>query len=283
MNGMEGRPRHGVAYLRVSGSEQERGYGLDAQRELIVDWAAAHDVTIVAVYSDVISGATPPHERAGMVDALALLREQPGMLLVARLDRLARDVVAQEVILREMSRQGCPVVSVSEPAISTDTDDPQRNLVRVILGAVNEYERHLIRARMEAGKRLKKQRGGWVNGPAPYGWQLDHKELVKHPTEWPHIVQMVAWKRQGNVTARGLAALCNARGVPTRFGGPWSKDTANRAVVRAESVASRHGFDLNDPDVPLEPAPDDLPPDKELDEWIAAATGVSYTRHGSAV
>lgn len=82
-----------VAYLRVSTGKQERsGLGLEAQRDYISTAAKQNDWKIVAVFVETVSGTVNPTDRPECSDALVACKEHDAYLVVAKLDRLSRDV-----------------------------------------------------------------------------------------------------------------------------------------------------------------------------------------------
>lgn len=82
-----------VAYYRVSTARQgESGLGLDAQREYVRIAASQNSWNIVAEFEDHESGAVAPERRAQCAEALGVCRAQKATLVVAKLDRLSRDV-----------------------------------------------------------------------------------------------------------------------------------------------------------------------------------------------
>lgn len=82
-----------VSYLRVSTAKQgESGLGIEAQRSYISQAAQAKGWNIVAEYIDTASGSIAPTERAECVKALNACKELGAVLVVAKLDRLSRDV-----------------------------------------------------------------------------------------------------------------------------------------------------------------------------------------------
>lgn len=160
-----------VAYLRVSTNGQVDRYGLDAQRQAVADWCAAHGHDIVGEEVDRgVSGRLL--DRVGLGDALGALRNGDAQaIVVARLDRLARDTIVQETILRDVWRMNGELLSTAEGEsnLRDDPDDPSRKLIRTILGAVATYERELLTLRMLQGRRAKKRRGGKGEGSYPFG------------------------------------------------------------------------------------------------------------------
>ena len=142
-----------IAYLRVSTDKQaEEGYGLDVQADDVAAYAAANGHTIVATYTDEgVSGSNGLALREALPEALLALAAGNGQaLLIPALHRLSRDMLLQEQLLREIWSMGCEVLSAlgSEASLRDDPEDPARRMLRVILGAVNEYERTLIVLRL---------------------------------------------------------------------------------------------------------------------------------------
>lgn len=82
-----------VAYLRVSTAKQgSSGLGLEAQRSYITQAAQAEGWNVVAEYIDTASGSIAPTDRAECIKALNACKDLGAVLVVAKLDRLSRDV-----------------------------------------------------------------------------------------------------------------------------------------------------------------------------------------------
>src|SRR5262249_23732638 len=98
-----------VGYLRISDRRQELvSNGMDAQREAIETWAAAAGVGVTAWASDIAPGTLEALEqREGLALAIGLVKSgQARGVVIARLDRLARDLQTQEFLLLEIGRWG---------------------------------------------------------------------------------------------------------------------------------------------------------------------------------
>jgi DNA invertase Pin-like site-specific DNA recombinase len=166
-----------VAYLRVSTDRQaDEGLGLDIQEQTIRRWAKAHGHRVVGWYRDEgMSGTDGLDSRVGLGDALAALREgQAQGLVVYRLDRLARDSVLQEQLLREVWSLDGEVFSTAggESNLRDDPEDPSRKLIRKMLAATAEYERDMIALRMRSGRRRARERGFYAgDGSPPFGYR----------------------------------------------------------------------------------------------------------------
>ena len=87
----EDAPRRYVAYCRVSSGQQARfGFSIEAQRAAVEDYIAANPSVIVAEFSEVMSGRK--ERRPELAKALSLCRIARALLVIARLDRLSRNI-----------------------------------------------------------------------------------------------------------------------------------------------------------------------------------------------
>jgi DNA invertase Pin-like site-specific DNA recombinase len=209
-----------IAYLRVSTVEQKAGYGLEVQEEAVRTHAKSEGLKLVDVVRDeAISGKKGPDLRPGLAQTILRLEDGAAdVLLVPKLDRLARDQFLQEMVIRQLRESGKDVVSVAEP--DAGSDDGPRKLVRQILGAVAEYEAWLIAARLKAGRDLKRSRGEYAQGRPRYGFRAERGDLL--PVEEEQAVIRLARKlsKQG-MSLRQIAQSLDHEGHHPRTGGAW--------------------------------------------------------------
>lgn len=139
-----------VAYLRVSTQKQGfSGLGLEAQKEIIKNYL--HTKIPVAEFTEVESGRKT--DRPKLKDALALCRSTGAILIVAKLDRLARNVS----FLSNLLESDVDIVFC---------DFPQANkMVLHILAAISQYEAELTASRTKAALQAKKARGEKLGNP----------------------------------------------------------------------------------------------------------------------
>ena len=235
-----------AAYTRVSTDTQaEQGFGLPIQADTIARWARDKKHTISQWHQDAgASGMNGIDNRPGLAFALeAVRKKQVEGIVVARLDRLARDLVLQEQLLAEVKRIGGRLYSCAggeDEYLRDDPGDPSRKLIRQLLGAVAEYERGMIRLRMTAGIERKRAEGGYYGGQPPYGWRAMSGELVPDPVEQSQIELMLAARSQGASYAE-VALMMNRLEVPTKHGGRWQKNTIRRILSHPRVKAMSPG------------------------------------------
>lgn len=208
-------PKLAVAYLRVSTEEQH--LGPEAQRAAVEAWAAREGVSVVAWHADQgVSGAADLDERPGLLAALDGLRaHRAGLLVVAKRDRLARDVVVAATIERAAGSLGARVVSADGTA---NGDTPADAFMRTILDGAAAYERALIRSRTRAALAAKKARGERV-GTVPYGYRIEGGAMVRDEAE-QGVIAVVRELRAAGLTVRAIVDALASRGVVSRKGRP---------------------------------------------------------------
>lgn len=213
-----GDPNVVVAYVRVSTDEQK--IGPEAQRTAIEAWARQTGSRVVAWHDDLgVSGGSELEDRRGLIAAVSSLRTHgAGTLVVAKRDRLARDVAVSVLIERAVKESGARVVSADGVGNGDGAADA---FLRAILDAAAAYERELIRARTRAAMAVKRAKGE-RSGKIPYGLTLagDGHHLVSDEFEQSVIARAKALRVEGHAITRITKAL-DALGLRTRTGRPW--------------------------------------------------------------
>ena len=226
----QGNPGTAVGYVRVSTEEQN--LGPEAQRDEIRVWAKRQGVEVVAWHEDRLSGATPAEKREGFLSALADLKLLgAGVLVAAKRDRLARDVVVAATIERLVQDGGARIVTADGVSAEATAEG---QLMRTLLDAFAQYERARIRARIRAAMAVKRKRGEFL-GEAPLGHVRgeDGVHVAAHPAEQAAVARIRQLRRDG-LTVRAIADALNTEGVPSR-GARWYFQTVHR-VLRREAA-----------------------------------------------
>ena len=160
-----------VGYLRVSGKGQVDGDGPERQRQAIARYAKSASLTLIEEFSDLgVSGTTELADRPGLAALLDRL-ESNGVraVVVERADRLARDLMVQEVIVGQFVKIGARILTSDGVDLTSGDQDPTRRLIRQVLGAVSEFEKNVIVLKLRAARERKRARGERVEGVKPYG------------------------------------------------------------------------------------------------------------------
>ncbi len=222
-----------IAYFRVSTAKQGRsGLGLDAQRAAVRRYAQDKGATIRAEYTEVESGAKA--DRPELALAVARARMTRATLVVAKLDRLARDVR----LILQLVDSGIAIHFCDLPELAGD-DPAVGRLMLTLLAAVAEFERKRISSRIKAAIAQRKQRG-WkatVTEASRAGFQAAQPRATKAAAvgRSKRAAQYRAEIRPliaslGPGTLAEIAERLNGQGYTTPKGRPWSPQAVQRVV-----------------------------------------------------
>ncbi len=214
-----------VAYYRVSTTKQGRdGLGMDAQRASVNAFAATHGLEIVAAFDEVETG-TRKRARPEIARAIAAAKAQNAVLLIAKLDRLARNVA----FISGLMEAGVRFVAVDMPQVT--------NLTLHILAAVAEEEARLISSRTKAALAAAKARGVKLGTPANLtrkaqqaGAEANRARAV---TETARMLNYARMLRDSGLPLAKVADRLNADGYTSRNGRALSPMTVWRLLNRA--------------------------------------------------
>jgi DNA invertase Pin-like site-specific DNA recombinase len=208
-------PKHSgkwVSYLRVSTDKQgASGLGLEAQRKAVADYLNGGKWTLAAEFVEIESGKRS--DRPQLAAALAACKKLKAKLVVAKLDRLARNVL----FISKLMESGVEFVAADMPFAN--------KLTIHILAAVAEHEREAISTRTKDALAAAKARGVKLGGPklaeaSAKGSAASRKKADIFATNTKPVIEQI--RKSGITTLRGIAAALNARGVPTARGGTWT-------------------------------------------------------------
>src|SRR5688572_9150478 len=232
---MNHQPR-AFGYLRVSTDQQaDSGLGLEAQREAVHKTAARLGLPLADVFTDAgLSGALDLESRPNLFAAVQALK-RGDVLIVAKRDRLGRDLVGVAMIERQIMRKGARIVSAAGEG--TEGTDAGAMLQRQILDVFAEYERRLIGQRTKAALQAKRARGERA-GNVPFGYQLgaDGQMLEECKPEQAALA-ILGELRAAGYSLRQIAAELNRQGFTTRRGTAWRfeyvRSLVGHSAVRA--------------------------------------------------
>lgn len=224
-----------VSYLRVSTARQgASGLGLEAQRAAVESYVSAGDWQLVREFVEVESGKK--NDRPALAAALRLCRQQRATLVIAKLDRLARNVA----FIANLMEAGVEFVAV---------DMPTANRLTVhILAAVAEDEAKRISDRTKSALKAAKARGTPLGGRrvsprrfaaiASQGREASSAartaKAAKLREEMMPVIRDV--QACGTVSLRGIAAELNDRGYSTQRGSEWNSVQVFRLLRDARAA-----------------------------------------------
>jgi DNA invertase Pin-like site-specific DNA recombinase len=217
-----------VAYYRVSTVKQgASGLGLEAQQESVRSYLNGGRWKMVDEVTEVESGKR--NDRPALTNALALCRLHKATLIIAKLDRLARNVA----FISNLMESGVEFTAV---------DFPQANRLTVhILAAVAEHEALMISSRTKAALQAVRARGVVLGTPnhtqiarsARKGNKASARvrgeEARRRASDVIPVIQAI--QSGGVVTLAGIAEKLNDRGIPAPRGGNWSPVQVSRVLA----------------------------------------------------
>ena len=223
-----------VGYRRVSTADQaDSGLGLEAQQAAIEAAAARLGVPLVQTFTDAgVSGGLALEYRPALIAAVDMVGAGD-ILLVAKRDRLGRDVLNVAMVERLVERRGGRVYSAAGEG--TDDDGPTGQLMRTMVDAFAAYERAIIRNRTKSAMAAAKKRGQRV-GCVPWGHRVgdDGRTLVPNATERDVLAEIHRLRARGYALI-SIADELNGRGWRNRQGRPWQASFIAQLLTRHPS------------------------------------------------
>jgi DNA invertase Pin-like site-specific DNA recombinase len=159
--------------------------------------------------------------------------------IVESLDRLARDLFVQNLLLAKLSAEGLTLIAANtgEDVTAAMKDDPMRRAMVQIQGVFAELDRNLTVAKLRRGRdAASAERGRRVEGPLPYGDDPDR------PLEAATLARMKELKAaRPRLSLTKIADALNAEPdkYPTRTGARWSKMTVYQMLRRARRAKAK--------------------------------------------
>jgi DNA invertase Pin-like site-specific DNA recombinase len=231
-------PRSFVAYVRVSTDQQGRsGLGLDAQRAAIHAFLGPNDRLLAPIYLETESGTK--NDRPELAKALARCRATGATLLVAKLDRLARNARFLLSVVEGTGEAG--VVFLDLPTLPPG---PVGKFMLTQMAAVAELEAGLIAQRTRVALAAAKARGTKLGGRRE-GQRLPDtdarrrgaavaaaakKQAANHAAH--RVMPRVEALQATGASLAEIARTLEAERVPTPRGGAWTATAVRRVVLR---------------------------------------------------
>jgi DNA invertase Pin-like site-specific DNA recombinase len=219
-----------VSYLRVSGKGQVVGDGFPRQRCAITAFAAANGMVLVEEFRDEgVSGTLGLASRPGLSALLESVTETGiTTVLVEKADRIARDLVESELLLRTFREQGLRIIEADggNDLTSDAGTSPTAVLIRQVLGAIAEWEKSGLVAKLRAARDRVRRERGRCEGPTRYGSQGAEAAGLQR------LLEVATGPDGARRSLADIAAILNAEQVPTRTGRPWARSTVQALLAR---------------------------------------------------
>ncbi len=201
------------------------------------------DNEVVARYSDEsISGSTRVETRAGgrrlMADAMA---DRFDVLVVEALDRLSRDQVEQETIIRRLEYRGIRVMGVADGYDSTSSS---RKVQRAVRGLVNELYIDDLRCKTIRGQTGQVERG-FIAGGKSYGYDVVRTERgsdYQVNREEAAIVRFIFEKFAAGWSTLQICDDLNGRNIPSPRGGTWMRSAIYGSPNKGSGILNNSAY-----------------------------------------
>jgi DNA invertase Pin-like site-specific DNA recombinase len=217
-----------VSYIRVSTDKQGKsGLGIEAQRAAIARFAEAEGLELLGEHIEVETGkgADALDRRPVLAASLAQARKAKASVVVAKLDRLSRDVA----FISGMMAHRVPFI-VAE--LGADADP----FMLHIYAALAEKERALIADRTRLALASKKAQGATLGNRTNLAEAQAKGSAATRQAADAFAANVLPVVRQlqaaGTTTARDIAKALNARGIRTARGGEWHHSTVRNLLAR---------------------------------------------------
>ncbi len=205
-----------VGYIRVSTSAQAEDdkFGISSQQEIIEKYATDNGYELIDIFTE--EGVSGVKETRPELDKILYGDNELeyDTVIVAKSDRIARDIKLYFYYLYTLEKKGVKLVSVAE---TFDDELGLGNVYRSILLFVAEQERKNICARTSGGRNIKARSGGYSGGCAPYGYLAKDGKLEVNEDEKP-IVEIVFKDLELGISYSKICKELTDEGYKTRKG-----------------------------------------------------------------
>src|SRR5438093_506522 len=197
------------AYLRVSGKGQMSGHGFDRQAETINIYAAEHGYIVEQTFPDAFTGTEADRPEFNKMVA-TILADGVRTILVESLDRLARDVMVQSLLLAKLAQHEIRLINcvTGEDVTASMSEDPMRKALIQIQSVFSELEKSRLVSKLRRAREAKKQLTGKCEGRKEFGERPGESEIIE-------LMRSLRRKREGKrMSFARIAEELNTRKVP---------------------------------------------------------------------
>jgi site-specific DNA recombinase len=227
----------GVIYTRVSTEEQGReGVSLAHQVDKCKLQAGLGDWEVVEEIQDAGRSAKTLN-RPGIQRVIDLVKSRTVQaVIIYKLDRLTRNVSDLNRLIELFMRHGVALISIKD---SLDTASAAGRMVINMLGTISQWEREVIAERTSEALQFKKASARRYTRITPYGFTLAEGRYIPNPVEQETVGRIVKLRDEMGFSYQEIATMLTREGIPTRQGGPWSKQTVQKLHFTSSQKCSQ--------------------------------------------
>jgi DNA invertase Pin-like site-specific DNA recombinase len=213
--------------LRVSSKGQVKGHGFDRQGETIAQFAAENGYYVKETFRDAFTGTEADRPEFNRMVGM-ILGNGVRTILVESLDRLARDVMVQSLLLAKLAQHGVTLINcvTGEDVTASMSEDPMRKALIQIQSVFSELEKSRLVGKLRRAREAKKAQTGKCEGRKAFGEKEGEQEIIA-------LMRSLRRKRSGKqMSFAKIAEELNRQGAPTRTGAPWQTTTVQNILKR---------------------------------------------------
>lgn len=250
-------------YTRVSGKGQVEGDGEHRQRQAVITFCSANNLALHScTFEAGVSGTIEAMDRPAFAQLIEYIEgvrqnwkddrqtrlnalpdnagraahnidwdgkecaEATPVIVVERMDRLARDLMVQELLLAECRKRRIKVYAADQGLIdlAAEDSDPTRKLIRQVLGALAEWEKSALVKKLSAARTRKKQSTGRCEGAKPFGYYANERGTYER------LIDLIKFNK-----ASVVAQVLNAEGRKPRHAAEWNRQLVANVIEQANS------------------------------------------------
>ena len=236
-----------VGYCRTStdGQNGEDKFGIESQKQQIVEYCAEHGMEITEWFIDeAVSGAAEAPPAFNNILNGVISNPPIEAVLVAKSDRVSRQVDKYFGFKYLLRRNNIELISAAEDYAK---EGAMAYVYETISALFAQMEREFIKTRMSGGRRVKASQGGYSGGKAPYGYSSEKgsKKLTVCESEVPLVKRIFELREKENATMKEICEKLKAEGFKTRKGGDFQISTVQYILGNRKTYEGMYRYGKN--------------------------------------
>lgn len=260
-----------VGYMRVStdGQVGEDKFGIASQMSQIELYCRREGHEIIGWYKDEgKSGASEDRPEFDKIIYGEVMNPPVEAVVVAKSDRVARDINIYFYYKHELLKKGMKLISVSE---DFGAMGEFASIMEAFVQVIAEMERKNITKRTTGGRMIKARQGGYAGGRVPYGYKSIQHKWVINEAEAEAVRRIFAYPEIGD---HRMAMWLNRAGYPARSKNGWSKGTIH--AIRSNELIYRGMYDYQG--IVVQGQHEPILKDDEMPIWEKEDIAAAFTK-----